>query len=53
MENVQPTLRLQKNVDSAQNKMVIPRTFVKKWGKSFYMDVYDDKIVIIPIKKGE
>jgi len=49
----QPLLKFQKNVDKALNKMVIPKFFVEKYGRKFYMNVYEDKIVLIPMKKGE
>lgn len=49
----QPKLIYQKNVDKTLNKMVIPKFFVEKHGRSFYMEIYEDKIVLKPIKKGE
>lgn len=48
-----PILIFQKNVDKTLNKMVIPKFFVDKYGRSFYMEIYEDKIVLKPIKKGE
>ena len=48
-----PKLIFQKNVDKTVNKMIIPRFFVKKYGTRFYMDVYEDKLVIRPMKEGE
>lgn len=48
-----PILRFQKNVDKTLNKMVIPKFFVEKHGRSFFMEIYEDKIVLIPVKKGE
>ncbi len=48
-----PKLIFQKNVDKTLNKMVIPKFFVDKYGRSFYMEVYEDKLIIKPIKKGE
>ena len=49
------TLRFQKNVDKARNRMVIPKFFIDKWGKSFYMEVdsVNGKITLTAIKKGE
>lgn len=49
----QPILRFMKKVDKAVNKMIIPKSFIKKHGREFYMEVYEDKIVLIPLKKGE
>lgn len=47
-----PILILQKNAEKSMNKVVIPKAFVTKWGNEFYMEVYADKIVLVPVKKG-
>lgn len=44
-------LRLQKKADKEKNRIIIPKHFVAKWGNQFYMEVYEDKIVLVPIKK--
>lgn len=48
-------LIFQKNTEATTNKMRIPKFFVKKWGNKYYMEVYNDKIIIKPLKtrKGE
>ena len=48
-----PTLVFQKNVDKTQNKMIIPKFFVEKWGLNYVMYVNNEKgeITIKPIKK--
>ena len=43
----------QKNADKTTNKMIIPKAIVEQWGNQFYMEIYEDKIVLRPIKKGE
>lgn len=48
-----PKLIFQKNADKTKNKMVIPKLFIDKYGYNFYMEVYEDKLVIKPIKKGK
>lgn len=48
-----PKLILQKNAEKSMNKIVIPKAFIIKHGNKFYMEVYENKIVLIPIKKGE
>lgn len=48
-----PFLIYQKNVDKTLNKMVIPKFFVEKYGRSYLMEIYADKIIIRPIKKGQ
>lgn len=46
-----PILILQKNAEKAMNKVILPKAFVTKWGNQFYMEVYADKIVLVPVKK--
>lgn len=55
MENNQekPLLIYQRNADKTLNKIVVPKAFVEKYGYEFSMEVYKDKIILIPIKKGE
>lgn len=53
MEKEKPILIYQRNADKTLNKIVIPKTFVEKHGYQFSMEVYKDKIILIPIKKGE
>ena len=43
-------LRLFKKLDF-HNSVRIPKKVVEKFGNEYYMEVYDDKIVLIPIKK--
>lgn len=48
----------QKNADKTLNRIILPKFFIDKYGRSFYMEVYEDKIVIKPMvnktdKKGE
>ena len=47
-----PILRLMKNAERTTNKITLPKVVVEKFGKQFYMEIYEDKIVLIPIKKG-
>lgn len=48
-----PTLILFKKAERTMNKVILPKAFIKKNGNEFYMEVYNDKIVLKPIKKGE
>lgn len=44
-------LRLFKKVD-CRNSVTLPKKIIEKLGKEYYMEVYEDKIVLIPVKKG-
>lgn len=48
-----PIMRFQKNADKTTNKMIIPKAIIEQWGNQFYMEIYKDKIVLVPIKKGK
>lgn len=53
MKEEKPILIYQKNADIEKNRVIIPKFFVDKYGRQFYMEIYEDKIVLKPIKKGE
>lgn len=46
-----PILVYQKNADKSTNKMIIPKAIIEQWGNQFYMEIYQNKIVLKPIKK--
>ena len=48
-----PILVFQKNADKTTNKMIIPQAIIQQWGNQFLMEIYSDKIILKPIKKGE
>ena len=48
-----PLLIYQKNADPVRNRIIIPQAFIDKYGREFSMEIYKNKIVLIPIKKGE
>lgn len=43
-------IRLLKKLD-VRNFVGIPKKVAEKLGKEYYMEIYDDKIVLIPTKK--
>lgn len=49
----EPILVTEKKADFTTNKMIIPKSVIKKFGYYYYMKVYDDKIVLIPIEKKD
>ena len=48
-----PQLIYQKNADPIRNKVIIPQKFINKYGRQFYMEVYEDKIILSPMKNKE
>jgi len=45
-----PIIRLQKNAEKGTNKIRLPRNIIEAFGHMFYMEIYKDKIILIPIK---
>lgn len=45
-------MRFFKKVDG-RNTILLPKKIIEKMGKEYFMEIYDDKIILIPVKKGE
>lgn len=48
-----PQLIYQKNADKVLNRVVLPKKFIEKFGYQYYMEVYEDKIILVPVRKGK
>lgn len=48
-----PKLILQKKADKTLNRIVLPKVFIDTYGYEYSMEVYEDKIVLIPITRRE
>lgn len=48
-----PNLIYEKSAEPSTHKMIIPKKFIEKYGLHYKMEVYEDKIIILPIKEGE
>lgn len=48
-----PKIILLKNAEQTTNKIRIPKNVIDTMGNKFYMEIYEDKIILKPIKKGE
>ena len=48
-----PQLIYQKKADKTLHKIIIPQFFIEKHGYEYYMEIYEDKIILKPIKRGE
>lgn len=46
-----PEFIFQKNADKALNRIMLPKKCIEKWGREYYLEVYEDKIVLKPINK--
>lgn len=44
-------MRFFKKLD-VRNSILIPKKVVEKFGGEYYMEIYEDKIILIPVKKG-
>ena len=52
LEKVKPILRYMKRCD-AYNRITIPKTLTDKFGRDFYLEVFDDCMIIVPIFNKE
>lgn len=52
MEN-KPILIYHKTTERVTRKMIIPKKAVEKFGNEYYMELYEDYIKLVPIKKKE
>ena len=48
-----PLLIYQKNADKTLNRVMIPKKFIDEWGREFFMEVYNDKIILRPVRKDK
>lgn len=50
---MKPIITYQKNADKVLNRIIIPKAFIDKYGREFFMqvDYENDKIILIPVKK--
>lgn len=49
-------IRLMKHADKERNRIIIPKFIIDKFGRDFYLEVYEDgsmKLIPVKIKKGE
>ena len=56
--NEEKPLVYMKRADTQLNRVIIPKFFIDKYGRDFYMEVYcenngKERIVLIPIKNKE
>ena len=46
-----PIITYHKKADKGVNKIIIPKAIIESWGNEFIMEVYEDKMVLIPLSK--
>lgn len=49
----EPIITCMKNAEKTTNKILIPKIAIDMFGRQFYLKVYTDKIVLVPIKREE
>ena len=45
--------RFFKRAEISKNRIIIPKFYIDKYGRDFYMEIDEEKIIITPIKKKE
>lgn len=53
MREEKPILVYHKKADESLNRIVIPKPVLNKFGRFYYMEIYNDKIVLKPMKKTD
>lgn len=48
-----PIFIYQKNADKVMNRVMLPKKCVEKWGRAYYLEVFDNYIKLVPVNKGE
>ena len=48
-----PIFTYLKNAEKNSNKIRIPLKFVQKFGQVYYMEIYDDYIILKPVGKKD
>jgi len=43
--------RFYKKAEIDKNRIIIPIEAIRMFGKEYYLDLYEDKMILIPIKK--
>lgn len=46
-------MRLFKKADKVLNRILLPKFIIDKWGRDYYLEIYEDHMKLIPAKKGE
>lgn len=46
-----PIITYYKTAEKKTNKMRIPKVIIENWGNDFYMEIYENHIKLIPIRK--
>lgn len=46
-----PILVLKKRADIDKNRVILPKEFIDKHGRDFSLEMYKNKIVIVPYKE--
>lgn len=45
-------MRFFKRLDT-RNTILLPKKVIENFGREYYMEIYEDKIILIPVKKGK
>ena len=46
-----PILIYQKNADKEGNRVILPKEFIDRYGRVYFMEIYEDEIRLKPVKK--
>lgn len=49
----EPILRYIKNAEKTTNKIRLPKKVIEKFGNKYYLELYQDMMILKPIKKED
>jgi len=44
-----PILIYHKKIEKTTRKLLIPKYVVEQWGNEYYMEIYEDKVILRPV----
>lgn len=51
---MKPLFRFMKRADKTLNRIVIPKFIIDKYGRDFYLEIYEDETIkLVPIKNNK
>ena len=48
-----PIFVYQKNADKLMNRVMLPKKCIEKWGNTYYLEIYEDKMILRPVRKDK
>ena len=48
---MKPLFRFMKRAEKVKNRIIIPKFLIEKYGRDFYLEIYEDETIkLVPVK---